>query len=176
MRLFIAGFILMVAISLSACGRPTSAHVPTPKEPGPGAIGFFCRMNLKEHGGPKGQILPKDWTAEPLWFSSVKDALTYVDQDIVSEEQLAAFWVNDMGQGTWEQPAAGSWIEAKSAFYVIGSLKSSGMGGSEAVPFGRREAASSFATQFGGRVVSYAEARQAMNEAPSPAEVEGNGT
>lgn len=174
MRLFIACLVLTGTIFLAACGRP-AAQIPTPKEPGPGAIGFFCRMNLKEHGGPKGQILPKDWT-EPLWFSSVKDALTYVDQDIVSENQLAAFWVNDMGQGTWEQPAAGSWIEAKSAFYVIGSLKSSGMGGSEAVPFGRREAANSFATQFGGRVVSYAEARQAMNEAPSPAEVEGNGT
>lgn len=175
MRVSIATILLAATMFLAGCGQQASTHVARPKEPGPGAIGFFCRMNLKEHGGPKGQILPKDWT-EPLWFSSVKDALTYVDQDIVSEAQLEAFWVNDMEQGTWEQPAAGAWIEAKSAWYVIGSQKSSGMGGSEAVPFARRDAASTFAAQFGGRVVGYAEARQAMNEVPPAAEVEGNGT
>lgn len=175
MRAVIAALLLTVATFLAGCDQQTSARAVTPKEPGPGAIGFFCRMNLNEHGGPKGQILPKDWT-EPLWFSSVKDALTYVDQDIVSEEELAAFWVNDMEQGTWERPAAGSWIEAKTAWYVIGSRKSSGMGGNEAVPFARRDAAGTFATQFGGRVVDYVEARQAMNEAPSAAEAEGGGT
>lgn len=175
MRKFLAAVALTAALILTGCGQQNSAQAPTPKEPGPGTIGFYCRMNLREHGGPKAQIVPKDWT-EPLWFSSVKDALTYVDQDIVSEGQLAAFWVNDMEQGTWEQPAAGAWVAAKTAWYVIGSRKSSGMGGGEAVPFARREAALNFAAEFGGRVVDYAQARLAINDASSVADMGGNGT
>ncbi len=164
---------LALALLGAGCGEET-ASIPVPKEPGPGAMGYFCRMTLAEHQGPKGQILPKGWS-EPLWFSSVRDALTYVGQDIISERELAAFWVNDMEQGSWEKPALGSWIDAQSAWYVIDSKKSSGMGGSEAVPFRRREAAQGFAAQFGGRVLGYAEARDAINTPPEIPDTEASG-
>ena len=108
---------------------------------------------------PKGQILPKGWK-EPLWFSSVRDALTYVEQDLVSDREIAAFWVNDMAQGSWEQPAAGAWVDARNAVYVLGSSKSSGMGGGEAVPFKEKAAAEAFISQFGGRLADYPAARR----------------
>jgi copper chaperone NosL len=118
-------------------------------------------MTLAEHAGPKGQILPRGWE-EPLWFSSVRDALTYVEQDVVSDREIAGFWVNDMAQGTWENPGTGSWIDARTAHYVIGSSKASGMGGSEAVPFKERSAAEAFAKEHGGEVAGYTEARRAL--------------
>ena len=156
----IASFCFLLYLGLAACGREETI-VAVPREPGPDAVGYFCRMTLAEHAGPKGQILPKGWE-EPLWFSSVRDALTYVEQEIVSDREIAGFWVNDMAQGTWEEPALGSWIEAASALYVIGSSKASGMGGSEAVPFKDRSAAEAFAKVHGGEVAGYVEARRAL--------------
>jgi copper chaperone NosL len=151
---------VLLALALAACGGEPE-KIAMPLEPGPGAVGHYCRMTLAEHTGPKGQILPKGWD-EPVWFSSVRDALTYVEQDIVSERELAGFWVNDMAQGTWEKPAPGSWIDARAALFVVGSSKTSGMGGGEAVPFRERGPAEAFADANGGQVVDYAQARRAM--------------
>jgi len=157
--------ILVLLLILSGCGESTVAVAPQPREPDSHAIGHYCRMTLTEHVGPKGQILLKGWD-EPLWFTSVHDAFTYVAQDLVNENEIAGFWVNDMGQGTWEKPAPGSWIEAKSAFYVVESQKSAAMGGREAVPFKERARAQAFAKEFGGRIVDYGEALALMPEAP----------
>ena len=157
---------LIAALLLGGCG-PSSNEPAQPREPGAGAIGFYCRMGLQEHQGPKGQILPRGWK-DPLWFSSVRDALTYVEMDLVSEREMSGFWVNDMAQGSWEKPAPGSWIDAREAIYVVESRKSSGMGGSEAVPFKDREDAVRFASEHGGRIADYAEARRAIaGESPA---------
>ena len=148
----------LLFLALAACGRGNE-QAALPREPGPDAVGYYCRMTLKEHKGPKGQILPKG-RQDPLWFSSVRDALPYVEQDIVSDREIAGFWVNDMAQGTWDEPAPGSWIAAKSAWYVLASSKSSGMGGSEAVPFKEKAAAEKFANANGGHVADYAVTRR----------------
>lgn len=170
----LAAFLALLSLVLMACGRGEEVTA-VPREPGPGAIGHYCRMTLNEHKGPKGQILPKGWK-DPLWFSSVRDALTYVEQDIVSDREISGFWVNDMAQGTWETPALGSWIEAKTAWYVVGSTKTSGMGGSEAVPFKERAAAEAFAKENGGRVADYLTARRAIAEISEPEPATGGGT
>jgi copper chaperone NosL len=160
-RLVILGLLLL----LGGCGESKVAVAPQPREPDSHAIGFYCRMTLTEHVGPKGQLLLKGWQ-EPLWFTSVHDAFIYVTQDLVNEREIAGFWVNDMGQGTWEQPAPGSWIDPKSAFYVVESRKSAAMGGNEAVPFKERAQAQAFAGNFGGRIMEYQEALALMAEAP----------
>lgn len=169
--------VLILALCLVAAGCDRSAETAAvPREPEPGSLGFYCRMALSEHQGPKGQILLKG-VKEPFWFSSVRDALTYVSQDIVSEREMSGFWVNDMAQGTWEKPAPGSWIDARTAWYVIGSKMSSGMGGGEAVPFKEKAAAAAFADRHGGRVSGYLEARQAsQDDGEKPAAQEGSGT
>ena len=167
--------IVAALLCVLAAGCKGEQQIAQPREPGPGAMGHFCRMNLAEHTGPKGQILPKGWT-EPLWFSSVRDALTYVEQDIVSDREIAGFWVNDMAQGTWEAPQPGSWVEASLAWYVVGSTKQSGMGGSEAIPFKDRTAAEAFAETHGGNVSDYRTARRAVTEAPPPGLTEKGGT
>lgn len=156
----------VLSFLIAACGE-SPTDTASPQEPGPGAVGHYCRMTLAEHKGPKGQILPRGWT-EPIWFSSVRDALTYVEMDIVSDREMAGFWVNDMGMGTWEQPALGSWIEARKAFFVVGSAKESGMGAPEAVPFRERTAAEAFIKEFGGQIADYADARRHISsEAPT---------
>ncbi|HMN38792.1 MAG TPA: nitrous oxide reductase accessory protein NosL [Hyphomicrobium sp.] len=153
---------------LCACG-PQAEQAAKPREPDKNAIGFFCRMGVTDHDGPKGQILPKGWN-DPLWFSSVRDALTYAEMEVVSENEIASFWVNDMGQGTWARPAPGAWVSARAAWYVIGSRMTSGMGGGEAVPFKERSAADAFVSLNGGRVVDYGEAKRSIASGESGGE------
>jgi copper chaperone NosL len=158
--------VIATVLLLSACGNEQQ-QAALPREPDANAIGFFCRMGLAEHTGPKGQILPKGWTV-PLWFSSVRDALTYAETEVFSEREMAGFWVNDMGQGTWQKPAPGAWVAAQAAWYVVESRMASGMGGSEAVPFKDKSAAEAFAKAQGGRVVDYAVAKRSMASGEPP--------
>ena len=104
-----AFLVFFMCLALTACGEESKAVAALPREPDSHVVGYYCRMTLSEHSGPKGQLLLKGAT-DPLWFTSVRDALIYVDQDLPSENEIAGFWVNDMGQGTWEKPAPGSWI------------------------------------------------------------------
>jgi copper chaperone NosL len=46
-------------------------------------------------------------------------------------------------------------VEARQAFYVIGSRRRGGMGADEAIPFGDADAAHHFAEANGGRVVRF---------------------
>jgi copper chaperone NosL len=156
----------LICLALTACGQESETVVASPQEPDSHTVGHYCGMTLKEHPGPKGQLLLKR-THGPLWFTSVRDALTYIDQDLPNEGEIAGFWVNDMAKGTWETPAPGSWIEAAKAWYVLGSSKTAAMGGGEAVPFEERKDAEVFAKEFGGRVRHYGAARGAIAKALS---------
>ena len=70
-------------------------------------------------------------------------------------KDILAIYVSDMGKAPdWEKPGADNWIEARKAFFVIGSRAKGGMGGDEAVPFSDRAAAEKFVAENGGRIVS----------------------
>jgi copper chaperone NosL len=118
------------------------------------AIGRYCGMNVLEHDGPKGQIILTR-IPEPIWFSSARDAVAFT---MLPDEpkNIAAIYVSDMATATsWEQPGADNWIDAKNAFFVLGSRQRGGMGTSETVPFSTEEAARAFAATNGGKVVRF---------------------
>lgn len=144
--------LLLAAWLLTGCGAP-SAPPPPPAALTGDAMGHYCGMQVSQHAGPKGQIFLSD-RAEPIWFSSVGDTLAYT---FLPEEprNILAIYVNDMGSADWDSPGDDSWIDARRAWYVIGSRRSGGMGAPEAVPFSRREDAASFAAEYGGRVLFY---------------------
>ncbi|MDZ7600284.1 MAG: nitrous oxide reductase accessory protein NosL, partial [Hoeflea sp.] len=50
-----------------------------------------------------------------------------------------------------------TWIDAREAWFVIGSRKTGGMGTPEVIPFGTEQTASGFAGENGGLVVRLAE-------------------
>ena len=149
---------LLTCLVLLGCGEETTQAVVA-EESGRDAVGHYCGMLISEHKGPKGQIVLTG-TKPRVWFSSVRDALTYADQEVANEGEIAGFWVNDMSRGTWGEPAEGAWVPAKDAFYVVGSSKGSAMGGNEAVPFAERARAEAFAKEFGGKVVDFATAKR----------------
>ncbi|KAB2943161.1 MAG: nitrous oxide reductase accessory protein NosL [Hyphomicrobium sp.] len=168
----IAAVALSLALAVAGCDNGTGGVAAAPTEPDSHSAGYYCGMSLAEHAGPKGQLLLKGAVAR-FWFTSVRDALTYVGQDLVSEGEIDGFWVNDMGMGTWERPAAGSWIAADGALYVIGSNKTATMGGLEIVPFKERAKAEAFIHEFGGRIIDYAAVREEVVAAQTGAENDG---
>nr|WP_264185804.1 nitrous oxide reductase accessory protein NosL [Roseicella aerolata] len=120
------------------------------------AMGHFCGMTLVEHPGPKGQILLRG-NARPVWFSSARDAIAFT---LLDEESKAirAIYVSDMAKAqTWEDPGATNWVEARQAWFVLGSDRRGGMGAEEAVPFSDQTAAERFAAAHGGRVLRLTE-------------------
>ena len=146
---------LAVLILLPACGEERSAEIPEPRELTRAAVGHYCNMIVEDHPGPKGQIFLSD-RADPIWFSSVRDTFAFT---LLPEEakNIAAIYVNDMGRASWAAPEAGTWIDAKTAWYVIGSGRRGGMGAPETVPFAARSAAESFVAEHGGTVVAFAD-------------------
>jgi copper chaperone NosL len=143
---------LLLLIVLAACDDAQQAAAPQPREPSRADVGHYCGMNLTDHPGPKAQIFLAS-RDEPVWFTQVRDAVVFTR---LPEEprDITAIWVNDMGRtSNWAAPEPGAWVEARSAWYVIGSDSQGGMGAAETVPFGTETAARAFAASHGGTVV-----------------------
>ncbi len=155
MRLVHWAAVPALALALAACQPDHQAAAPSPQEPGPGAVGTICRMNLVEHHGPKGQVFVSG-TDKPFWFSSVRDMFTWLLVDDGLGTEVAAIYVNDMGRAkNWDNPEPGTWVEAHRALFVVGSNRTAAMGGTELVPFGDRPAAERFVAGHGGRILTF---------------------
>lgn len=146
-----------LALALSACGGDEpAAPPPSPQAVSADAVGHYCGMTLKDHAGPKGQIFVRG-RAAPVWFSSIKQVFAYT---LLPEEPkgLAAIYVNDMAAAGPDGAAdLKAWVDARQAFYVIGSRFVGGMGAEDAMPFSDQARALAFAQANGGRVVRFAD-------------------
>lgn len=140
--------------ALTACDDTVPATLVKPVTLSREHRGYYCRMIVVDHKGPKGQIHLKN--RKPVFFSSVRDTIAFT---MLPEEprQVTAVFVNDMTATDWDSPGQDTWIRARNAFFVIGSSKRGGMGAPEAVPFKTEAAAMSFAARHGGKVVRFAE-------------------
>lgn len=139
-----------MAVLLSGCDK-AAVPIPPPAALSTDAAGYYCGMQVTEHAGPKGHIFITG-VAQPFWFTSVRDALAFTR---LPEEpkSIAAIYVNDMGAADWDKPDDSSWIDARSAWYVVGSRRVGGMGAAEIVPFSQRVKADDFAARYGGDVL-----------------------
>jgi len=147
---------ILASLMLLACSEEDVQHVanaPIPIEITREDIGYYCNMIVADHLGPKGQV-HIEGRDEPVWFSSVRDTIVFT---LLPEEpkNITAIYVNDMGRASWEQPEAGTWIDARKAWYVVGSNKVGGMGAPEAVSFAVKTEAEAFAGRHGGQVVAF---------------------
>ena len=143
----------VLALALTACGDEADKPKPAAQKLTGEHIGYYCNMVVVEHRGPKGQIHLEGQEAA-IWFSSARDTIAFT---MLPEEpkNIAAIYVNDMTGGNWDSVEPGNWIDAHSAFYVLGSDKAGGMGAPEAIPFSREDAAARFAEKHGGHVATF---------------------
>ena len=145
--------LLASLLALGACQRAPEPP-PAPFAMTEEAMGRYCGMNILEHAGPKGQVILARYD-EPIWFSSARDTIAFT---MLPEEpkDIRAIYVSDMAKAaSWEKPGADNWVDARKAFFVVGSNRKGGMGAAEAVPFSSEAAARTFAGDHGGRVVGF---------------------
>ena len=141
---------------LAACSQQEEVVIPDAFALNEEAIGRYCGMNVLEHHGPKGQIILTR-IPEPIWFSSASDAVAFT---MMPDEpkNIAAIYVSDMAVAkSWEQPGAENWIEARNAYFVLGSTRRGGMGTNETVPFSTEDAALAFIDENGGEMMRFAD-------------------
>lgn len=148
----LAAFLLVVLVS-GGCSDKTPVEAPGPQELTRDAVGYFCNMTVVEHKGPKGQIFLTD-REQPLWFTSVRDTLAFTMLP-GEPKNIAAIYVTDIGRASWDTPEPGTWIDARTAFYVLGSDRVGGMRAQEVVSFSKRADAELFAQRHGGVVVDF---------------------
>ena len=153
-RLPLALLFVGLLAGTTACKETETANLPPPVELSIEAVGHYCQMHVLDHPGPKGQIFLGDMEA-PLWFPSVRDTIAFTRLPEESR-RIRAIYVNDMGTAkNWDRPEDGTWVEARSAWYVIGSRRTGGMGVLETVPFADKAAAERFMTENGGDIVRF---------------------
>ena len=144
------GLAILIA---SGCDRAAPAGPPPVAAEVPDDVtGHYCGMLLADHEGPKGQIHLES-RQDPIWFSSVRDTVAFLRLPEEARD-VSAVYVNDMGLArSWEQPEAGTWVDAHNAWFVVDSAMIGGMGAPEAVPFATQPAAEEFRATHGGRIV-----------------------
>jgi copper chaperone NosL len=147
-------FVVTFVALLLGCERRQPSTPPPPQDLTGEEIGYFCKMVVVEHKGPKGQIF-LDNVKAPLWFTSVRDTLAFTRLPDEPKD-IRAIYVTDEGAASWDHPEPGTWVDATRAWYVIDSDKRGGMGAPEVVPFRERVAAVKFSEMHHGRVVDYA--------------------
>ena len=142
-------FVLLLSVFLVACEKAPPVEVPVAQTLTREANGYYCLMTVVYHDGPKGQIILND--GKVLWFTSVRDTISFT----LSPEEpknIAAIYVNDMAEADWKKPGLNNWIDAHTAWYVLGSDKAGGMGAPETVPFSTKAKAGAFVARHGGTI------------------------
>lgn len=140
--------LLVFVTALTSCSKPTA--LVGPQEITAGTSCSLDGMTLADFPGPKGQIHYA--SGNPDFFcDTVEMFAIYLQPE--QKKSITGIYTQDMGKANWEKPQ-GNWIDAKKAFYVLGSKKTGSMGPTLAA-FSRQQDADKFATEFGGKTLPF---------------------
>ncbi len=144
---------------LSGCGeRSGDVRALAPVEIDASTSCELDGMLLADYPGPKAQIRYAGRDAPAFFCDTVELFNTMLRPEQV--RQVLAVYVQDMGKADWDQPR-GNWIDARSAFYVLGSKRHGSMGPTIA-SFAQEQDAKKFIEQWGGQLLRYAEVKPDM--------------
>lgn len=154
-----ASLALLGPAALSGCGRASDGAGPAKAADfGTGASCALDGMVLAEYPGPKGQIQYAD-RDEVEWYCDTLEVLSVLRAPEQVRPLRAAF-VQDMAKADWQQPR-GHWVDARAAFYVLGSRRKGAMGAT-AISFAEQAAAQAFIAEHGGKVLRFDEVTAEM--------------
>lgn len=146
------------AVPLLGCGNAESSPVLAAVEIDPATTCDLDGMLLADYPGPKAQIHYMG-TAAPVFFCDTVEMFAA----LLRPEQVRAVravFVQDMGRADWNKPR-GHWFNARAGFYVAGSRRHGSMGPTIA-SFAAEADARTFASEYGGKVLRYAEVKPEM--------------
>lgn len=107
-------------------------------------------MTLADYPGPKAQIHYAQGNAD-FFCDTVEMFSIYLQPE--EQKRVTAIYVHDMGKNDWDHPT-GDWIDAKTAFYVVGSKRRGSMGPTLA-SFAQEADAKAFSAKEGGNVFRF---------------------
>jgi len=143
--------IAIAVAALGACTHPEQVAT-SPIEITRDTTSSIDGMTLMDYPGPKAQIQYEQ--GEPAFFCDTIELFsTYLHPE--QSRRVRAIYVQDMGQADWNHPT-GHWIDAKTAFYVVGSKRRGAMGPTFA-SFAREQDAREFVAKEGGKVLPFGE-------------------
>ncbi len=155
-RLHLKFVLVAMALIAAACGKPQEAALQ-PIEPTRNTACALDGMLLLDYPGPKAQIHydqgPPDFFCDTVEMFSI-----YLKPE--QQKRIKGIFTQDMGKADWDNPRD-HWIDAKTAFYVLGSKKLGSMGPTLAA-FAKQEDAQAFARQYGGKVLKFDEVKPDM--------------
>ena len=114
-----------------------------------------CGMLITNFGGPKGEVFRKEQGGNALKFCSTRDMFSYY-LDPENTRNISQLMVHDMSKMPWGSDSINDkyLIDAKTAWFVTGSVKKGAMGKTLA-SFSLQADAKTFAEEFGGKVLSF---------------------
>lgn len=144
--------LLALLLSLSFIGCSKQEEVTRAAEIDRSTSCSLDGMILMDYPGPKAQI-HYDKSEADFFCDTMEMFSIYLRPE--QKKRVKAMFTQDMGKTPWEQPS-GNWIDAKSAYYVIGSKKPGAMGPTLAA-FAGMEDAQTFVKQYGGKILKFDE-------------------
>lgn len=153
-RRFMIAFVM--SFLLAACGQQSDSQQMVQQ-----AVAIessdechLCGMIITNFPGPKGQLYSKGINGN-MKFCSTRDMFAFI-LDPENQHNIQQAFVHDMAVTPWGKPNDEIYIDAKTAFYVIGHNKPGAMGPTLA-SFSKLADAETFATAQGGRVFQFNE-------------------
>ncbi len=147
-------FLILMTFLFSACGNneEQADATPQPEHFASGDECHVCGMLIEEFPGPKGEaITEKDQRVRK--FCSTRDMFAWMLQP-ENVNRSHTLFVHDMAQTDWQSPDDAALIDAREAFYVIGSERDGAMGPTLA-SFAEKSGAEAFRKEYGGQVLAY---------------------
>lgn len=146
--------LLMFAVLLAGCSGEAEkvAEKPAPVHFESGDECHVCGMSITRFPGPKGEVITeKEQTVHK--FCSTRDMFAWALQP-ENVKRKHTLYVHDMSQTEWASPDDAALIDARDAFYVVGSKRKGAMGQTLA-SFSEESAAQDFMAKHGGKVLQY---------------------
>ncbi|MGB1263663.1 MAG: nitrous oxide reductase accessory protein NosL [Cognaticolwellia sp.] len=117
----------------------------------------LCGMLISNFAGPKAELFRKGVTTADgnsvKKFCSTRDMFSfYLDPE--NKRNVTTILVHDMSKAPWHAPKDEFFIDARTAFYVVGSSQRGAMGKTLA-SFSAKNDAEAFALEFGGQVIDF---------------------
>ncbi|HUW27767.1 MAG TPA: nitrous oxide reductase accessory protein NosL [Sulfuriferula sp.] len=144
-KIGLSALVVLSAVACHKADQPIQAIEPTAQ-----TACALDGMLLLDFPGPKAQIHYAD--GETDFFCDTMEMFSlYLKPE--QQRRVKAIFTQDMGKANWQAPR-GQWIDARKAYFVIGSDMSGSMGPTLA-SFARMEDARAFSKTHGGKVLRF---------------------
>lgn len=145
---------LVATFALSGCGEDSpeklAAHTAVAIESGEEC--HLCGMIITNFPGPKGQLIERGQSRN-MKFCSTRDMFAYL-LDPEHQHNIQSAFVHDMAVTPWDHPDEETYIDARKAWYVVGSSQKGAMGPTLA-SFADKQTAQVFANEYQGKLYQF---------------------